>query len=88
MVLGVLCDVTTACARAPRHAPDAYYDASSLTRPPAARTLVAFESVMSTPEKIALLTQARERGYQVARVVVTTDDRNVSMTLRHPVTLI
>lgn len=43
---------------------------------------------MSTPEKIALLTQARERGYQVARVVVTTDDRNVSMTLRHPVTLI
>lgn len=42
---------------------------------------------MSTREKIALLTQARERGYQVA-LVVTTDDRNVSMTLRHPVTLI
>ena len=39
---------------------------------------------MSTPEKIALLTQARERGYQVALVVVTTDDRNVSMTFASP----
>lgn len=34
----------------------------------------AFESVMSTPEKVALLTQARERGFQVALVFVTTDD--------------
>lgn len=34
----------------------------------------AFESVMSTPEKVALLTQARERGFEVALVFVTTDD--------------
>lgn len=34
----------------------------------------AYETVMSTPERVAMLTSARERGYEVALVFVTTDD--------------
>ncbi|MBS1943303.1 MAG: zeta toxin family protein [Bacteroidetes bacterium] len=39
----------------------------------------AFESVMSTPEKVALLTQAREHGYQVALIFVTTDNPELNV---------
>ena len=40
----------------------------------------AFETVMSTPEKVALLTQAKERGYSVSLVFVTLDsaEKNVA----------
>lgn len=34
----------------------------------------AFETVMSTPEKVALMSQARARGYDVHLVFVTTSD--------------
>jgi predicted ABC-type ATPase len=34
----------------------------------------AFETVMSTPEKIALMTQTKSAGYTVSLVFVTTDD--------------
>jgi predicted ABC-type ATPase len=40
----------------------------------AERRPVAFETVMSTPEKIALLSHAKEQGYKVILVFVTTDD--------------
>jgi predicted ABC-type ATPase len=35
---------------------------------------VAFETVMSTPEKVALMTHAKAEGYEVTLVFVTTDD--------------
>lgn len=35
---------------------------------------VAFETVMSTPEKVALMTHAKAQGYEVTLVFVTTDD--------------
>jgi hypothetical protein len=34
----------------------------------------AFETVMSTPEKVALMTQARACGYQVSLIFITTND--------------
>ncbi|WP_265285804.1 KfrB domain-containing protein [Verminephrobacter aporrectodeae] len=34
----------------------------------------AFETVMSTPEKVAILTQAKAKGYDVTLAFVTTDD--------------
>jgi predicted ABC-type ATPase len=34
----------------------------------------AFETVMSTPEKVAIMTQAKAAGYQVGLIFVTTDD--------------
>ena len=39
----------------------------------------AFETVMSTPEKVAIMTQAKTKGYDVSLVFVTLDDpeRNV-----------
>lgn len=39
----------------------------------------AFETVMSTPEKISLLTQARAKGYQVHVVFVTTEDADINV---------
>ena len=39
----------------------------------------AFETVMSTPEKVALMTQAKERGYSVNLVFVTTDDADINV---------
>jgi predicted ABC-type ATPase len=38
------------------------------------RRPVAFETVMSTPEKIALMTHAKSEGYDVTLVFVTTND--------------
>lgn len=40
----------------------------------------AFETVMSTPEKVALLSQARERGYEVTLVFVTTSDPEINVS--------
>lgn len=40
----------------------------------------AFETVMSTPEKVALLSQARARGYQVTLVFVTTSDPEINVS--------
>lgn len=40
----------------------------------------AFETVMSTPEKVALLSQARERGYEVTLVFVTTSDPDINVS--------
>lgn len=34
----------------------------------------AFETVMSTPEKVALITQAQANGYEVSLIFVSTDD--------------
>lgn len=34
----------------------------------------AFETVMSTPEKVAIMTQAKAAGYQVGLIFVTTDN--------------
>ena len=34
----------------------------------------AFETVMSTPEKVALMTQAKANGYDVSLIFITTDD--------------
>jgi predicted ABC-type ATPase len=39
----------------------------------------AFETVMSTPEKVALLSQARELGYSVTLVFVTTSDPDINV---------
>lgn len=39
----------------------------------------AFETVMSTPEKVALLSQARARGYEVILVFVTTSDSDINV---------
>jgi predicted ABC-type ATPase len=39
----------------------------------------AFETVMSTPEKVALLSQARARGYDVHLVFVTTQDADINV---------
>ena len=39
----------------------------------------AFETVMSTPEKVALLSQARARGYDVVLVFVTTSDPEINV---------
>lgn len=39
----------------------------------------AFETVMSTPEKVALMSQARSRGYDVHFVFVTTDDPEINV---------
>ncbi len=39
----------------------------------------AFETVMSTPEKVALMTQARVRGYEVNLVFVTTQDPAINI---------
>jgi predicted ABC-type ATPase len=39
----------------------------------------AFETVMSTPEKIALFTQAKARGYEVSLVFVTTNDPSINV---------
>jgi predicted ABC-type ATPase len=39
----------------------------------------AFETVMSTPEKIALFSQARERGYEVSMVFVTTEHPDINV---------
>jgi predicted ABC-type ATPase len=41
---------------------------------------LAFETVMSTPEKVALLSQARERGYEVTLVFVTTSDPDINVS--------
>lgn len=40
----------------------------------------AFETVMSTPEKVALLSQARERSYEVTLVFVTTSDPDINVS--------
>ena len=40
----------------------------------------AFETVMSTPEKVALLTQAKARGYEVTLVFVSTNDPEINVT--------
>jgi len=39
----------------------------------------AFETVMSTPEKVAILTQAKARGYAVSLVFVTTSDPEINV---------
>jgi predicted ABC-type ATPase len=39
----------------------------------------AFETVMSTPEKVALMSQARARGYDVHLVFVTTEDPEINV---------
>ena len=39
----------------------------------------AFETVMSTPEKVALMSQARARGYDVHLVFVTTSDPEINV---------
>lgn len=39
----------------------------------------AFETVMSTPEKVALIAQAKERGFQVQLVFVTTEDPDINV---------
>jgi predicted ABC-type ATPase/outer membrane protein OmpA-like peptidoglycan-associated protein len=39
-----------------------------------------FETVMSTPEKVALLSQAREQGYSVTLVFVTTCDPDINVS--------
>jgi predicted ABC-type ATPase len=39
----------------------------------------AFETVMSTPEKVALMSQARARGYDVHLVFVTTEDAEINV---------
>jgi predicted ABC-type ATPase len=39
----------------------------------------AFETVMSTPEKVALMSQARARGYDVHLVFVTTQDPEINV---------
>lgn len=39
----------------------------------------AFETVMSTPEKVALMSQARARGYDVHFVFVTTEDPEINV---------
>ncbi|SPA23776.1 conserved hypothetical protein [Cupriavidus taiwanensis] len=39
----------------------------------------AFETVMSTPEKVALLTQAQARGYEVALIFVSTNDPEINV---------
>lgn len=39
----------------------------------------AFETVMSTPEKVALLSQARALGYEVTLVFVTTSDPDINV---------
>lgn len=43
------------------------------------RQAFAFETVMSTPEKVALITQARARGYDVLVVFVTTADPQINV---------
>jgi predicted ABC-type ATPase len=40
---------------------------------------VAFETVMSTPEKVALMTHAKARGYEVTLVFVTTNDPEINV---------
>jgi predicted ABC-type ATPase len=39
----------------------------------------AFETVMSTPEKVALMTQAKARGYRVSLFFVTTEDPEINV---------
>lgn len=39
----------------------------------------AFETVMSTPEKVALFTQAKARGYEVTLVFVSTNDPAINV---------
>jgi predicted ABC-type ATPase len=39
----------------------------------------AFETVMSTPEKIAIMAQARALGYRVNLVFITTDDAEINV---------
>lgn len=39
----------------------------------------AFETVMSTPEKVAIMTQAKAAGYGVALVFVTTGDPDINI---------
>lgn len=39
----------------------------------------AFETVMSTPEKVALMSQARARGYDVHLVFVTTENADINV---------
>lgn len=39
----------------------------------------AFETVMSTPEKVALMSQARAQGYEVHLVFVTTQDPEINV---------
>lgn len=39
----------------------------------------AFETVMSTPEKVALMTQAKAVGYRVTLVFVTTEDPEINV---------
>ncbi|MCT9074836.1 zeta toxin family protein [Cupriavidus gilardii] len=39
----------------------------------------AFETVMSTPEKVALLTQAKAKGYEVALIFVSTNDPEINV---------
>lgn len=43
------------------------------------RRAVAFETVLSTPEKIALMTQAKAKGYEVTLVFVTTKDPEINV---------
>jgi predicted ABC-type ATPase len=40
---------------------------------------LAFETVGSTPEKIALMTQAKESGYEVTLIFVTTKDPEINV---------
>lgn len=44
-----------------------------------AGTDFAFETVMSTPEKVALLTQAKAKGYEVALIFVSTKDPEINV---------
>lgn len=39
----------------------------------------AYETVMSTPEKVAILTQAKAKGYEVTLVFVTTEDARINV---------
>ncbi len=39
----------------------------------------AFETVMSTPEKVAIMTQAKAAGYSVSLVFVTTSDPDINV---------
>ena len=39
----------------------------------------AFETVMSTPEKVAIMAQAKARGYDVSLVFVTTNDPEINI---------
>lgn len=43
----------------------------------------AFETVMSTAEKVALMSEARERGFKIALVFVTTENADINVSRVH-----